>query len=100
MRTENPFDMLAPWIFYKWNLEMSSAAIEHWGNLSRLMRGAQKSICTVSMKVIPFKRKQLSSQVMDNLVTKDSSVMERCLGVVSSRGTVGTVNTLVSGVML
>lgn len=79
---------------------MSSAAIEHWGNLSRLMRGTQKSLRTVWMKVILLKRKQLSSQVMDNLVTKDSSVMERCLWVVSSLCTVGTVNILVSEVML
>lgn len=47
MRGENPFDMLAPWIFFsKWNLEMSSAAIEHRGNLSHLMKGGQTEIFT------------------------------------------------------
>lgn len=44
-RGENPFDMPTPWIFPKWNEEMSSAAIvEHRGNFVATLEWGQTEI--------------------------------------------------------
>lgn len=41
-RGENPFDMPTPWIFPKWNVEMSSAAMDgHRGNYFETLQWGQ-----------------------------------------------------------
>lgn len=81
--------------FSKWNLEMSSAIIEHRAFVSSHESGQteifQHSLTDFFQSTV-CKEKLLCSPVMDNLVAKSISVIESCIRVFTYLCMVGTGN--------